>query len=769
MEEKDYLSLPAELQAQRRWCVWVSQQAGNRVAKIPIDPRTMAGADASDPETWVSFSDAITAFRNAEGRLDGLGFFVGDGIFAVDINDALPEAAPLVDQFVEGLNSYAEYDSARTGVHILCKGSVPPGKRQNGNISVYDQAKFIALTGFRRDDAPNLLTNSTEAMAILYRRHIEPRKAPAFVFDKSLTCKLDDEELCEKASSSLGGEEFNLLLHGAWENLYASQGEADLAFCSLLAFWTQKDKAQMDRIFRNSRLMRINWDQTYEDGRTYGEKTLEKALLLCKDVYGLSFNPQSQRYDPKTGEIKSNLQYELNDTGNAERFVKQFGSGIRYNHDNRRWMYWDGQRWANDGSQIVRSKADVMIADMRGEILRVQDRNERAAMLRNVDRLSSYKGKDAMLKEAEHMPGVSVRNSDFDAEDWFINTRSGVVDLRDCSVTQSDRSRMMSKMTGCPVDFSREPARWLLFLSEIFPGSPELIDYIQKAVGYTLTGFTKEQCFFQCYGDGANGKSVFLDVLYEMLGSYASNAQIDALLAQSNVNAGGASSQIARMDGARFIRTNEPNDGSRLNEGLVKQLVSGDTITARFLYGNEFEFRPKGKIWIATNYRLNIRGMDAGIWRRMRLIPFNAKFEGKEADKDLGEKLRRELPQILAWAIKGARKWYEEGLPTPKEIASANDEYKRDMDILGRFVDERLEVGPNLRTSADKVFRAYVAWAKECNEWVMSRTKFGTEMRKRFEKALIGGKTYYAGCALQCERKGYVYEKVDMFDPEEEN
>lgn len=316
---------------------------------------------------------------------------------------------------------------------------------------------------------------------------------------------------------------------------------------------------------------------------------------------------------------------------------------------------------------------------------------------------------------------------------------------------------MMSKNTNLRVDLEKEPVRWKQFLLEIFNGSQDLVDYIQCAIGYTLTGDTKEQCFFQCYGDGANGKSVFLDILYEMLGDYSLNSQVDSILARSN-NSGGANSEIARMNGARFVRTNEPNEGSRFNEGLVKQLVSGDVTTARFLYGTEFEFSPRFKLWIATNYKINVRGTDTGIWRRQRLVPFEVKFIGAKADKHLTEKLLDELPQILGWAVKGAVKWVKNGLTTPKEIEIANNEYEQEMDIISSFLADCTKLSPNGREKASEVFKEYSQWAKDGHEYCMTQSKFGIEMGKRFAKKNVNGYVYYTGFILKKNDESYVYE-----------
>ena len=390
-------------------------------------------------------------------------------------------------------------------------------------------------------------------------------------------------------------------------------------------------------------------------------------------------------------------------------------------------------------------------------MIKEPDKDLQKEMAKNIKHLSSNSGKEAMLKEAMHIGIIPTINADYDKDDYLLNCFNGVVDLKTGKLLPHNKTYMMSKNTNLRVDLENEPVRWKQFLLEIFNGSQDLVDYIQCAIGYTLTGDTKEQCFFQCYGDGANGKSVFLDILYEMLGDYSLNSQVDSILARSN-NSGGANSEIARMNGARFVRTNEPNEGSRFNEGLVKQLVSGDVTTARFLYGTEFEFSPRFKLWIATNYKINVRGTDTGIWRRQRLVPFEVKFIGDKADKHLTEKLMNELPQILGWAVKGAVKWVKNGLTTPKEIEIANNEYKQEMDIISSFLADCTKLSPNGREKASEVFKEYSQWAKDGHEYCMTQSKFGIEMGKRFTKKNVNGYVYYTGFILKKNDESYVYE-----------
>ena len=760
----NYENIPNELKSLKRWVLW---KLKSDKGKIPINAKNGYGAKSNDADTWTTFDEALK--RVDYFSCEGLGFMLGNGYFGIDIDHAI-DNKNLIDEFVDSLNSYTEISQSGEGIHIICKGVLPSGARRKGNIEMYDSARFFALTGNLYNGVVcEKIEDRTNEVAVLWNKYLNSQVVVpngAYVYSKESSysnlptmSSLSDEEVIEKAKESKSGNLFTCLYYGQWEGLYPSQSEADMSFCSMLAFWCARDERQMDRIFRTSKLYREKWDLKRGEN-TYGQITIRNAVSNCKDVYTPAFNQSTQVYNPQTGEIVQKKLYDFNDTGNAQRFIDRFGSNIRYNFDNKTWVVFDGKTWIRDSKQIVKTQADILIEEMKVEMAKESDKDLQKEMAKNIKHLSSNSGKEAMLKEAMHIGFIPTINADYDKDDYLLNCFNGVVDLRTGKLLPHDKKYMCSKNTNVRVDFDNEPKRWKKFLLEIFDNSQELVDYIQVAIGYTLTGDTKEQCFFQCYGDGANGKSVLLDIIYDMLGDYSLNSQIESILAKNN-NSSGASSEIARMNGARFVRTNEPNEGSRFNEGLVKQLVSGDVTTARYLYGMEFEFTPKFKLWIATNYKINVRGTDYGIWRRQRLVPFEVKFEGKNADKYLTDKLREELPQILGWAIKGTLKWKKEGLVTPEKIEMANKEYKQEMDIISAFLKDCTKPSAYGREKASDVFKEYSQWAKDGHEYCMTQSKFGIEMGKRYNKKNVNGYVYYIGLILKKHDSSYVYEEEE--------
>ena len=261
---------------------------------------------------------------------------------------------------------------------------------------------------------------------------------------------------------------------------------------------------------------------------------------------------------------------------------------------------------------------------------------------------------------------------------------------------------------------------------------------------------------FFLYGTGSNGKSTFLDVVSELLGTYALNAQPETIMTRNN-NAS-STQDIARLQGARFVTTVEPSEGMKLNEGLIKQLTGGDPVTARFLYGQDFQFKPEFKLWMATNHKPIIRGTDNGIWRRIHLIPFTIAIPDDKVDRDLPYKLKRELPGIMKWAVDGCIMWQKERLRPPASVLEATKEYRGEMDIMNSFIESCIDEVRGHREKAATVFRAYIKWAKENNEWEMSNTRFGKEMGKRFERERgTGGVTNYCNLKVREEYKETYY------------
>lgn len=753
----DIANIPAELHHLKQWVCWkaVKNEKG-KITKIPVNPNNGKNAMSNNPETWTDMMGAVVAVDKF--GLDGIGFMLENGYFGVDLDDCDND---LKNEFIDHMQSYTEVSQSGNGIHIICKGKLPKGKRRTKGIEMYDNNRFFVMTGNKIGNYA--IVDGTDKIKQLHDKYLTDKKeeeVETVIVNERIV--LNDNDILLKAQNSKNGLQFKLLFDGQWETLnYPSQSEADLGLANLLAFWTGKDFEQMDRLFRMSGLYRDKWDRR-QSGTTYGAITLQTAINNCKTIFSKSHSDETNVYvNSKTGEVSYGLQvdYELNDSGNAQRMVDRYSGYIKYNYENKMWRIWNGRFWQNDVTRQVKNYAEVIINEMKVQAFQAEDEYDRKQKMKNVQKAFSSNGKEAMLKEAQHLEGIPCVNNDFDNQDFMLNVENGVVDLINGKLLEHDKKYMMSKFTPIVYDDSHEPEQWLKFLNQIFLGDQELIRFIQKAVGYTLTGSIREQALFILYGDGSNGKTVFLDIISRLMGDYAVNTQVETILERKSGS--NYTSDLARLKGARFVTTGENNEGSKLNEGLVKQLTGGEQITARFLYGTEFEFYPNFKLWLATNHKPIIRGTDTGIWRRIMAIPFRLKVAEKDRDKNLIFKLEQELPQILAWAVEGCLLWQKEQLEPPTAIRESTQEYKNEMDIISTFIEDCCSI-EDWETNANDLYSEYEQWAKSSNEFVMSKTKFGRELAKKFEKERKSYGVVYKGVRLLKDSPAYIYKKYDV-------
>lgn len=744
-------NIPQELRKVKQWVCWTGSD------KVPKNPYTGGNAQSNNPDTWSSFKQAVEACEKY--RFDGIGFMFAPPYFGVDLDHCL-DNVDFCDEFVETLQSYAEISRSGSGIHIICKGTLPDGSRRKGNVEMYSSGRYFICTGNVYNAAYKEVKDCTDTIKILHNKYL-PSAVPKAELRPNIVTDISDQEVIDKARNSRSGQLFNMLYSGSWESLYASQSEADLAFCNQLAFWTARNAEQMDRIFRTSRLFRAKWDSK-RGGDTYGNITIQRACANCNDVY------EPHKYsddtalaiaffrDGKVGvtDTKKAEAYDQTDTGNAHRLYDRFGKIIRYSFNRKKWYFWTGKMWALDESGEIKKLADEICEDLKREAWNVQDEDLQEKALKFAKKTASSNSKEAMIKECQHIEDIPASPDDFDAYTDYLNCQNGIVNLRNGELIPHDSSFMMSKICNAEYDTTGgKPKRWLEFLDEVTKGDKHLQDYIQKCIGYSISGSNKEQCAYFLYGMGNNGKSTFLDTIADLLGTYAANAQPDTIMLQSRIGSsgGGANSDIARLKSARFVTCEEPTEGVRLNEGLLKQLTGGSKVTCRFLYGDEFEYTPEFKIWVATNHKPTVRGTDIGIWRRIKLIPFEVNIPKDKVDKNLKYKLRQEFPQILAWAVEGCIKWQREGLEEPERVVEATKDYKQEMDLIAGFIDQCLMIDYDTdnKIMASDLFAIYSQWAKRNNEFEMSSKKFFMEVAKKIpDKGRNGRGIYYSKIRL---------------------
>jgi putative DNA primase/helicase len=401
--------------------------------------------------------------------------------------------------------------------------------------------------------------------------------------------------------------------------------------------------------------------------------------------------------------------HELTDAGNAKRLVACHGHDLCFVPQLRSWFFWDEKRWRLDETGEVMRRAMDTARRIYEEAAVVDTTESRERFAKHAIKSESGSALREMVRLAECDLRVILDVSQLDADDDVLNVDNGVVDLETGQLLPHDSCRPITKLAPVLFDPSASCPRWESFIATVLGNDREKTAFVQMFAGYSLTGITNEQCFALLLGRGANGKSVLLEILKLLMGDYAVTADFSTFAERKS---DGPRNDVARLRGARLVTASELNSAARLDEALLKSLTGQETISARFLHKETFEFSPRFKLWLAANQRPIIRGTDAGIWRRVRLIPFDVAIPAERQNKNLVRELAEELPGILNWAIAGLLEWRSAGLGTPAAIAEATADYRRESDVFGAFLEECCTLGDQYRETGGILYDAYHAWSR---------------------------------------------------------
>lgn len=455
--------------------------------------------------------------------------------------------------------------------------------------------------------------------------------------------------------------------------------------------------------------------------------------------------------------------YYLADLGNARRLVKAHRHELRYVPLRGTWLIWDGTRWAWDESGETHLKAKGVVDGLFTEAASTRD-DKLFAFAKRSGQSNRIAG---MLKLAESEPGIPVAPAALDADPWALNVRNGTIDLRTGRLLPHDPARLITKMAPVEHDPDATCPTWDTFLNMIFGNDASLIAFLQRAVGYTLTSDIREQVLLILYGTGANGKTTFLETISAMMGDYAKAADFSTFAVSQGEK---IPNDLARLVGARFVRTSELESGKRLAEETIKRLTGGEPILARFMRQEFFEFLPAFKLFIAANHKPVIRGRDKGIWRRIRLVPFLITVPDEQQDRDLPPKLQAELPGILAWAVRGCLDWQRQGLSVPTAVVSATKEYNEEQDVLADFLADFCVEKPTAFVSNETLYAAYHSWCDTSGDKpVGKRTLLQMLADRGFTRGHSGGHQKQRGLWGVGLREGATTPGADVADVADAN
>jgi len=438
----------------------------------------------------------------------------------------------------------------------------------------------------------------------------------------------------------------------------------------------------------------------------------------------------------------------LNDARNAERFAKQWGADVRYVPEAKQWYIWKDDHWQLDTEGVVMEMAKQTAFEIYREGDLVTDSDLRKKLVKHSADSQQASRLEAMLKLARSIPELVLPITKLDADPWLLGVENGALDLRNGTLLPARREDYITKWAPVTFDPTAQCPVFLQFLREIMGENEELVAYLQRVLGYALTGDTSEQRTFFLYGTGANGKSTLQGVYKALLGwELCRQTPVETIMAGTNRS--GATPELASLKGARVVMTTEVDEGSFLSESLVKQMTGGDPVAARHLYCAPFEFLPSFKLFMAGNHKPVIRGGDEGIWRRIDLIPFTITIPTDKRDPKLAEKLRAELPGILNWALEGCREWQKRRLDPPMAVRNAVAEYRQEMDILGEWIADCCEVDPGLALRSASGYFEYRCWAERNGLKPWSHKAFGHRLAERFPHGRDAIGAFYEGLDLK--------------------
>lgn len=656
--------------------IWVGfkykPRKGGKPKKEPYNAVTRGHAQSNNPKTWCDFNTVIS--RAEDLKFDAIGIGVIEPYVVCDIDNSIKDhiASPLAKRIISEFPSYTEYSPSKTGYHIIGKGAIPKDRKLTTiDVEMYSKTRFLTITGNLVDGEKSTICDVD--VTDLFNELVALDDA-----------NKEEKALLKKVSKSKDKELFFKLYEGRWEGDYPSQSEADLGFCNKLAFWTGKDAGLMDRLFRKSGLIRPKWDEKhFSDGRTYGADVIDKAIASCEDVYGKS---SKSTHTPK--KINSN---EVADTIlENHRLINFADTYYKYRDGCYRSLFIEEvQKWIKDVCGAMFS----------------------ASRLRNV--LVALKT-EAFIKPdiINSVSFLNVKNGLYDIDNMRLIPHSAdVYSINQLNVTYRDDA-------DCPI--------WTKSLEQIFEKDQDRIELLQEFFGYCLTRENDYEKALFLFGEGANGKSVVLYVLEELIGK--DNCSSIALEKFND------SHYIARLRDKLVNISLETNAKTNVYDNMFKAIVTGDTISADEKYGQPFQFKPYCKLLFSTNNMPRVGDKSEGYYRRLLILPFNRQFNKEERDPKLKYKIASsELDGIFLWALNGLKRLRDRGyFEESASMLNIKDEYRKENNNVIIFVEEMCVLDAHDDISKDDLYQTYNNWCVDSGYRPLSKISFGRELIRQY-------------------------------------
>ena len=713
-----YNNLPAELRRNGSFCLWKRENQKGRLTKVPYKTNGYR-ARSTEKADFCNFDTAVKCAKN----FDGIGLGIFDGFCAVDIDHCVKDGvlSDLANEIVNTIVSYTEYSPSGEGVRIIFKAQGVDYDKQRYYINnhklgleIYVSGctnKYVTLTG---NVIKNLPINdcSTELSLVLdyYMKKGEDKKPESKIQDT--TTYLSDDEVITKALNAKNGDKFRRLWSG---NFDSSHSEADLALCSHLAFWCGGDTAQMDRLFRKSALYRDKWERD-----DYRENTLSTAVRGCREFYSPIVKTTASEDFSKAQKlielgVFDRSKYPWSDIGAGKIFADFYKDCLRYVPERKSWFYYKDGIWQADTGNLYAMKCCMELADLMYSLaLDIKDEDKRKRYIKYVTKWQSHSNRVNILKDAQVYYPISY--GDFDSDIYIFNCKNGTLHLDTMEFSEHNPSDKLTKISEVVYNPDAVCPRFEDFVNEICQSDKDKAKFLQKAFGYSLSGDTRYECLFILYGATTrNGKGTLCESVLKVLGDYGITSRPETISLKINQSSNSPSEDIARLSGVRFVNISEPGKGLTLDAAKLKTMTGNDTINARFLHENSFDYKPQFKLYINTNYLPVVNDMTLFSSGRIITIPFERHFEEYEQDKSLKTEFAKEESQsaILNWLIDGYKMQRDEGLQLPQSVKSATDSYRNDSDKIRCFAADCLIRDANGEEKTADVYSRYQAWCGE--------------------------------------------------------
>jgi len=755
-------------------------------SKIPLNPHTGKGADCNDPTSWGTYEEARATWDSNPEWYAGIGFeFVKDqGITGIDLDKCIidNEFTEKSWEIIEALNSYTEYSPSGTGVHIWVRGSIPNNflgrENENPRVEIYDHLKYFTVTGKPVPGTPKTIEDRQEEITRLYNEVNEnrvsskksqgrktdplPSPSPDSPYGSRYGLSALQSELLTMAMTGSGGRNDQLnrsayalgqllaggeLTHKSYvesELFAAAQGVGlgDTEIANTMRSGIEKGILNPRSAPPSSR------STTWKDYETQEDAPPQENGNGHKD-------PPPQKKKVTEEEL---CNFTADDAGNGDAMEAIYGLDFLY-CPSRGWYGYTGTHWEldPDGARVKKCAVNVL-----------RKRRHAAVNLRDESIVKCTKGEEGRVNGcvSRFRTLVNVSIEEFDKNPDIINCKNGVVNLQTGDIEPHSRTQ---RFTYCiPVNYNPEAVceEWIEYLSGVVGGGQEIIDYLQLAIGYSMTGHTREEILFYLFGPTRSGKGTISEIFMSLLPSpLSTGVDFNSFTARREGDV--SNFDLAPLKVSRLIFASESLRGQSLNPAKIKQLTGGDRIRACFKHKDHFEYRPQFKVWMLSNWPVNGDPEDDALWGRVRVIEFPNSFLGKE-DKTKKARLREEdaLEGILAWAIEGSKTWYglgSDGLSTPESIHETTKKHRADLDFVQQWLDECCEENEEYFTPHEEMTKSYLKWCKENNVQHAKDPKwFSQSLRtKGFE---TGVQRKIDGKNRKCVKGLYICpEEVDPF------